>query len=221
MARNNMAICLIQTGDRQAAIEQFQEILRLKPEFEPARRNLAMLLAAKETMKRAAVAGRVSEGAEGGSLKEQMRLGQEAVKRGDLDNAIIHFRGAVRIDPDNPGAHVGLGLALAYKGEIDEAIRHFRVALKRDPENAEVQNSLGVALMQKGQLDEAQTHLQRAIKINPRFAKPHNSLGVLFARKGKLDEAVGQFQEALRIDPSNKDAEKNLALVQNLKAKSK
>ena len=221
MARNNMAVCLIQTGDRQAAIEQFQEILRLKPEFEPARRNLAMLLAAKETMKRAAVAGRVSEGAEGGSLKEQMRLGQEAVKRGDLDNAIIHFRGAVRIDPDNPGAHVGLGLALAYKGEIDEAIRHFRVALKRDPENAEVQNSLGVALMQKGQLDEAQTHLQRAIKINPRFAKPHNSLGVLFARKGKLDEAVGQFQEALRIDPSNKDAEKNLALVQNLKAKSK
>ena len=220
MARNNMAICLIQTGDRQAAIEQFQEILRLKPEFEPASRNLAMLRA-QETMKKTAAAGRVSERAEGGSLREQMRLGQEAVKRGDLDNAIIHFRGAVRIDPDNPGAHVGLGLALAYKGEIDEAIRHFRAALKRDPENAEVQNSLGVALMQKGQLDEAQTHLQRAIKINPRFAKPHNSLGVLFARKGKLDEAVGQFQEALRIDPSNKDAEKNLALVQNLKAKSK
>lgn len=220
MARNNMAICLIQTGDRQAAIEQFQEILRLKPEFEPARRNLAMLLA-QETMKKTAGAGRVSERAEGGSLKEQMRLGQEAVKRGDLDTAILHFREALRIDPDNPGAHVGLGLALAYKGELDEAIRHFRAALKRDPENAEVQNSLGVALMQKGQLDEAQAHLQKAIKINPRFAKPHNSLGVLFARKGKLDEAVGQFQEALRIDPSNKDAEKNLALVQNLRTKSR
>ena len=75
--------------------------------------------------------------------------------------------------------------------------------------------------MQKGQLDEAEAHLQKAIKINPRFAKPHNSLGVLFARKGKLDEAVGQFQEALRIDPSNKDAEKNLALVQNLRTKSR
>jgi Flp pilus assembly protein TadD len=84
-----------------------------------------------------------------------------------------------------------------------------------------VHNSLGVALMQKGQLDEAQTHLQKAIKINPRLAKAHNSLGVLLARKGKLDEAMEQFSEALRIDPENRDAEKNMTLVQNLKAKSK
>ena len=102
MARNNMAICLIQTGDRQAAIEQFQEILRLKPEFEPARRNLAMLLA-QETMKKTAAVGRVSERAEGGSLKEQMRLGQEAVKRGDLDTAILHFREAAADRPGQSG----------------------------------------------------------------------------------------------------------------------
>ena len=208
MARNNMALCLIQTGDRQAAIEQFQEILRLKPGFEPARRNLSTLMAAQETMRRTTAGGRDPVRAEGGSLKEHMRLGQEAVKSGDLDGAIVHFRRAARIAPDDPGAHIGLGLALAYRGEIDEAIRHFRLALKRDPENAEVQNSLGVALMQKGQLDEAQTHLQKAIKIDPRFAKAHNSLGVLLARKGKLDEALDQFQETLRIDPANKDAGK-------------
>jgi len=221
MARNNLALCLIQAGDRQAAIEQFREILRLKPGFEPARRNLSMLMAAQETMKRTTAGGSDPERAEGGSLNEHMRLGQEAVKRGDLDNAIVHFRRAVRIAPDDPGGHIALGLALAYRGEIDEAIRHFRLALKRDPENAEVQNSLGVALMQKGQLDEAQTHLQKAIRIDPRFAKAHNSLGVLFARRGKLDEAMDQFEETLRIDPANKDAEKNLTLIRNLKAKSK
>jgi hypothetical protein len=36
-----------------------------------------------------------------------------------------------------------------------------------------------------------------------------------------LDEAMDQFQETLRIDPANKDAEKNLALIRDLKAKSK
>jgi protein O-mannosyl-transferase len=221
MARNNLALCLVQTGDRQAAIEQFQEILRLRPGFEPARRNLSVLMAAQETVKRKTAGGSDPVRAQGGSLKEHMRLGEEAVERGDLDSAIVHFRSASRIAPDDPGAHISLGLALAYRGEIDEAIRHFRLALKRDPENAEVQNSLGVALMQKGQLDEAQMHLQKAIKIDPRFAKAHNSLGVLLARRGKLDEAMDQFQETLRIDPANKDAEKNLALIRNLKAKSR
>ncbi len=221
MARNNLALCLIQIGDRRAAIEQFQEILRQRPGFEAARQNLAMLMAAEEKATSPTRERPIPGPAVAASLEENMRLGQEAVQRGDLDGAIAHFRGAVRSNPDLPAARIGLGLALAYRGNIDEAIKQFQAALKLDPNNADVHNSLGVALMQKGQLDEAQTHLQKAIKLNPRLAKAHNSLGVLLARKGKLDEALEQFREALRIDPSNQDAEKNLALVQNLKSKSR
>jgi tetratricopeptide (TPR) repeat protein len=221
MARNNLALCLIQTGERRAAIEQFQEILRLNPGFEAAKQNLAMLLAAEEKAKIPAGGLPTPGPADGIPLEENMRLGQEAVKQGDLDSAVAHFGGAVRSAPNHVPARIGLGLALAYKGDIDGAIRQFRAAVKLDPNNADVQNSLGVALMQKGQLDEAQTHLQRAIKINPRLAKAHNSLGVLLARKGKPDEAVEQFQEALRIDPSNQDAQKNLTLMQNSKTKSR
>jgi tetratricopeptide (TPR) repeat protein len=221
MARNNLALCLVQTGDRRAAIEQFEEVLRLNPGFEAAKQNLAMLLAAEEKAKRPAGGLPAPGPADGVALEENMRLGQEAVMQGDLDSAIAHFRGAVRSNPDLPAARIGLGLALAYKGDIDGAIQQFRAAIKLDPNNADVQNSLGVALMQKVQLDEAQTHLQRAIKINPRLAKAHNSLGVLLARTGKPDEAVEQFREALRIDPSNRDAEKNLMLIQNSKTRSR
>jgi protein O-mannosyl-transferase len=221
MARNNLALCLIQTGDRRAAIEQFEEILRVNPGFEAAKQNLAMLRVAEEKAKRPAGELPAPGPADGIALEENMRLGQEAVKQGDLDSAVSHFRGAVRSNPNHVPARIGLGLALAYKGDIDGAIQQFRAAIRLDPNNADVQNSLGVALMQKGQLDEAQTHLQRAIKINPRLAKAHNSLGVLLARKGKPDEAVEQFQEALRIDPSNRDAEKNLMLMQNSKTKSR
>jgi protein O-mannosyl-transferase len=221
MARNNLALCLVQIGDRRAAIEQFEEILRLNPGFEAAQHNLAILQAAEKKAKKPTRELPSRGPADGIALEENMRLGQEAVRRGDLDSAITHFGGAVRSAPDNVSARIGFGLALAYKGEIDEAIRQFRAALKLEPNNADVHNSLGLALMQKGQLDEAQVHLQKAIKINPRLAKAHNSLGVLLARKGKLDEATEQFREALRIDPSNQDAEKNLTLVGNMKAKSR
>ncbi|HTZ38683.1 MAG TPA: tetratricopeptide repeat protein, partial [Syntrophales bacterium] len=221
MARNNLALCLVQVGERREAAEQFQEILRLNPQFGPAKQNLSMLAAAEEKTKQPAGAGSAPGAIAGGSLKESMRLGHEAVKKGDLDGATVHFREAVRLAPEDPAARIGLGLALAYKREFDDAIVQFRAAQKLSPNNAEVLNSLGVALMQKGQLDEAQACLQKAIKLKPRFSKAYNSLGVLLARKGQLDEAVVQFQQALRIDPSNKDAEKNLALVQNMKTKSK
>ena len=94
MARNNLALCLIQTGERRAAIEQFQEILRLNPDFEPAKQNLAMLLAAEEKAKRPAGELPAPGPADGVSLEENMRLGQEAVKQGDLDSAARPFSGS-------------------------------------------------------------------------------------------------------------------------------
>ncbi len=92
MARNNLALCLIQTGNRPAAIEQFQEILRLNPGFEAAKQNLAMLLAAEEKAKSPTREMPIPGPAAAASLEENMRLGQEAVQRGDLDGAIAHFR---------------------------------------------------------------------------------------------------------------------------------
>src|SRR5262249_13709265 len=55
--------------------------------------------------------------------------------KGHLDEAIGHFREAIRLDPKGSAvAHYYLGAALSAKAQWDEAIGHFQQALQLNPD---------------------------------------------------------------------------------------
>ncbi|MFF9619934.1 tetratricopeptide repeat protein [Streptomyces griseosporeus] len=62
------------------------------------------------------------------------RAGELAWERGDLQDALRHFRAAVRTDPDLRAAQAGQGRVLAALGRSSEALSAYRVALTRQPE---------------------------------------------------------------------------------------
>ena len=49
--------------------------------------------------------------------------------RGQVDEAIAHYRSGLEIKPDYAEAHYNLGIMLAGRGQVDEAIAHYRKAL--------------------------------------------------------------------------------------------
>ena len=49
--------------------------------------------------------------------------------RGQVDEAIAHYRKALEIKPDYVEAHYNLGVALAGRGKLDEALEHYQKAL--------------------------------------------------------------------------------------------
>ncbi|MFD7704077.1 tetratricopeptide repeat protein [Streptomyces caelestis] len=101
--------------------------------------------AAAELADAAAAAG---EPAERAAYLE--RAGQLAWERGDREDALRHFREAVRIDPDQRAAQAGQGRALAALGRTTEALGAYRAALARQPrpeyalELGELYESLGL-----------------------------------------------------------------------------
>ncbi|GAA4132715.1 tetratricopeptide repeat protein [Streptomyces griseoincarnatus] len=78
------------------------------------------------------------------------RAGQLAWERGDREDALRHFREAVRTDPDQRAAQAGQGRALAALGRTTEALSAYRTALARHPrpeyalELGELYESLGM-----------------------------------------------------------------------------
>ena len=76
-------------------------------------------------------------------------LGTALLDRGQIDQAIHHFRAAARIDSTDPETENNLGNALLAKGQTDEAIDHFRAAIRIEPEFADAYYNLGNVFMQK------------------------------------------------------------------------
>jgi tetratricopeptide (TPR) repeat protein len=147
-------------------------------------------------------------------------LAGELYNRGEMDEAISHFREFVRLRPEVANSHYNLGVALHKIGQTDEAIRQFQEALRLDPDDADIYYNLGVAFYQQGRSDEAISLFQEAIRLKPDHAEAHNNLGTALGQKGQTDEAIRQFQEALRLKPDYADARKNLEIVLAIKAHS-
>ncbi len=69
--------------------------------------------------------------------------------KGDHDEAIAEYRTAIGRQPNSPGTHYNLGLALARKGNLDGAIAEYRTAIGQQPNYLQAQSALDNALAAK------------------------------------------------------------------------
>ena len=83
------------------------------------------------------------------------------------------------LQPDKPGSHNDLGVALSLHGKSDEAIVHFKEALRLDPNSAPAHYILARALTGAGTIDQAVTHLEETLRIKPDWPDPMNNLARL------------------------------------------
>jgi Flp pilus assembly protein TadD len=140
-------------------------------------------------------------------------LGNALVQRGDLSDAIEHYRLAVRIEPGYATAHCNLGTVLMQTGRIAEAAEQFQEALNLKPNYVEAHNNMGNVLLQTGQVPEAVEQFEQTLKIKPDYAEAHYNLGNALARTGRAAEAIQHYEQALSIDPGYIDAYNNLGIV--------
>jgi len=217
---SRLGTMLVERGQVNEAIGQFQEALRFDPDDADAHNNLGSLLGKK---------GRTDEAI--GQFQEAVRLepdhplahynlGNVLLMKGQMDEAIRQFQAAIRLRPDHAEAHYNLGTALGSKGQTDEAIILYLEATRLNPGNADAHYNLGLALASKGQTEEAIRRFEAALKVKPDYPEAHNHLGRALVRKGQTDEAIRQFQEALRLKSDYADARRNLDIVLTTRAHS-
>ena len=176
---NSMGVALVRMGKEQEAMVQWEQALRINPDYTEAHYNLGIILGQ---------AGRVQEAI--GHFEQALRvkpddaemncqLGLAMGQAGRVQEAIRHIEQALRSKPDYAEAHYNLGVALVRVGRVQEAMAHWEQALQINPDYAQAHYNLGVGLEQAGKLREAVQHYEQALRIKPNYPEAQNRLAAI------------------------------------------
>jgi protein O-mannosyl-transferase len=147
-------------------------------------------------------------------------LGIVLFQKGQLDEAIRHYRTTLEMQPNFWDADYNLGTALLGKGQVDEAIFYCDRAVAMQPNDPDAQVALANALLQKRRVDDAILHYQKAVMIRPNYFLARYGLGHALLEKGKLDAAIEHFRAALLTQSDNADCHTVLAIALDEKGQS-
>jgi tetratricopeptide (TPR) repeat protein len=153
---------LAERGEAAGAIENYRAALKIDPDLPGLHFELAEMLSTQkspesqaeaETEYQAALAVNPSD------AQAEVRLGDIAAKRNDLDAARTHYAKAVELQPNNTDAALGLARVFSSTGEPEKAAPLLEHAVQVDPTSALAHFRLSTAYRQLGRTADAQREL--------------------------------------------------------------
>jgi protein O-mannosyl-transferase len=95
---------------------------------------------------------------------------------GKNEEAIYHYKMAIKTNPAHVKAYYNLGIALTAERKNEEAVFWYKKALKLNPNFTHAHYNLGIVLMQKGALKEAVHHFRETVRLRPDLVKAQDYL---------------------------------------------
>jgi Flp pilus assembly protein TadD len=181
-ARNNLGLALVQVGRPAEAIVQYEQALRVKPDFAQAHYGLGVALARVGRLPEAIVQYEQALRIRPDYAEPHFYLGIALVQLGKTQEATEHYEQALRLKPDYLEAHYNLGVALIRLGKPQEAIRHWEQAVRINPDFAEAHYDLGHASEELGRTTEAIEHYEQALRLRPNLTPARDALARLQGR---------------------------------------
>lgn len=219
-----------QQGQLDAAVHEYQAVLRLQPGLPEAYVNLGLVYYAQakfeDSARALATAHKIRPAMRGVSLW----LGIDSVRLNRPAQGAALLREAVAQDPNDKLAQSWLGTALWDEGQADAALLQLRKAAAQFPEDPDLlfaldeaygkaakqeteqllEASAGTELSDRiygeiyaGEHDwtKAEGHLRRAIERDPRSVDAHLELAAVLIDQVHLPEAQEQLEQARALAP--------------------
>jgi len=127
----------------------------------------------------------------------EANAGLALAREGKYEQAISHYRAALKLDPAMPGLHLNLGLAYVKLNRLADAIPPFERAMKADPGNFQAQVLLGMSYYGTRRFADAAAQLQRATEQQPDNIELRFKLAQSYLWSKQYEAAKGEFRLCL------------------------
>jgi tetratricopeptide (TPR) repeat protein len=138
--------------------------------------------------------------------------GYAAYAAGDLGAARTEYQDALREDPANRDALLGLAAVDVRTGRYEAAEAGYRRLLQADPRDAHAQAALVALRAGRSDPVAAESRVKSMLADNPGAHVLNFTLGNQFAQQGRWAEAQQEYFKAFAAEPDNPDFAYNLAV---------
>ncbi len=202
VVHGNYGCALQDQGQLDAAIEQFNKALQLKPDYTGPLNNLGMALRSQGKIDEAIAQWQKVLKLEPYHPNANANLGLTLAMQGRSEEALRHLNTTLQINPDFPGVHLILGEVYFQMEKFDLAAEHFAQAVKEQPQNMDAINSLAIIYAQQGKIDKALEKWQEILAVDPKTIYAYQNIGFAMAQSGRHRSAIEYYKTALRLDPN-------------------
>lgn len=139
------------------------------------------------------------------------------VNLGLYDEAIEHYKEAIRLNPDNEWTSlVCQALASIYfeiKNNNEIAVSLLETAIALNPQCEEAYICLGDIYSSLDKIDEAMKYYYEGLNINPDNSRIYGKCGIAFWEHDYVEEAIIAYNKAIEINPDYDIAYNNLGVI--------
>ena len=136
----------------------------------------------------------------------KISLGDAFMAKGDVENAIRAYCGAISSNPENYRAYSKAGIALWENDMIEEAMVSLHKSIDLNPNFDIAQNNLGVIYLDSlGCASDALPYFEKALEINPSYTMAYFNAGRANEMLDKKTQAAEYYQMALDMNKLTED----------------
>jgi tetratricopeptide (TPR) repeat protein len=222
MAYSNLGNTLLQEGRTDEAIVQYEEALRINPDYANDRYNLGSAFLEAGRVDEAIAQYREAVRVAPKLAEAHFQIGNALVHQGRMQEAVAEYGEALTINPDYADAHGNLGIAMIKEGRTDEGIAHVERALELRPGDAGFQNTVAtVAWMLATAQQASPRNGARALELATRASLASGgknpailrTLAAAQAETGDFTNAIQTAQTGLQLARG----QNNASLVEELR----
>ncbi len=185
---NNLGVALLEQFKHKEAAEEFRRALKINPQLQVARINLAIALYNVPNVEGALTEIKLAAQALPDAPQVHFMLGLIARNQSRAEDAIAAFQQVLKSDPRDVASNINLAQLYLQQRKFDDAVKLLREALAIESYNITATYNLAIALTRSGKREDGQQMMSRFQSL--RESGYGTSLGQNYLEQGQYAEAI-------------------------------